>query len=404
MVQAFVKKLLSTYKKSLTLSFIVFAVCAFVFKAGEAKAQFVPVLDSANLAQNSITAANTSAVTQKELVLDGIVTAAAKIVISNMTNSIVTWINSGFQGNPAFITNPESFFTDVADQIAGNFIAGTELGFLCEPFSLDIRIALAANYSSTYRQANYCRLSDVVSNTENFAKFTEGDFSRGGWDSWFEISQNPQNNPMGAYLSAQTELSIRTARGQSIKLLEANWGQGFLSYQECLAEDINGNCVEKGPIQTPGSVIESQLENTLGTGVRQLEIADEINEIVSALVGQLVQTVFTEGLSSFSSSGSNYNSLRSSAAAPVSTLRVTCSADRTNVAVGDTVTWRAYVYGGVGGGSTTYLWSGNGEVDGATGDTVEVVYIEAGTRRASVRATKAGQNTFQACSNSVTVQ
>jgi len=395
-----VKKLLCTQKKILAVTVIIFTICAFGFQIEKTNAQPVPTFDAATVAQTTFIAANTSIVAEKELILDGIVTAAGKIVISNITSSIVTWINSGFEGNPAFITDPGSYFTDVADQIAGNFIAGTELGFLCEPFALDIRIALALNYSSTYTQRNYCRLSDAVSNIENFAKFTEGDFSQGGWDSWFEITQNPQNNPMGAYLAAQSELSLRTSRGQSIKLLEADWGQGFLSYQKCLAEhEVTGECVEKGPIETPGTVIESQLANTLYTGIRQLEIADEINEIVGALVGQLVQTVFSEGLSSFSTGGSNYNSLR---ATDRPTLTVTCSADKTTVAIGESVTWRAFTEGGTLV-APEYLWSGDG-VRGARSDTVTIAYTETGIKAASVRVTRDGQNAFQFCTNSVTVQ
>jgi hypothetical protein len=43
-------------------------------------------------------------------------------IIQRMTASIVNWINTGFQGSPAFLTNPEAFFTDVGDQITGEFL------------------------------------------------------------------------------------------------------------------------------------------------------------------------------------------------------------------------------------------------------------------------------------------
>lgn len=365
----------------------------------------VPVSDLVTRTQTTIAATNSTALNQKEYILDGVLKASTQIIISNITNSIVTWINSGFQGNPAFISNPESFFTDVGDQIAGNFIAGTELGFVCEPFSLDIRSALAINYSSTYVQRNYCRLTDAIRNTENFAKFTNGDFSQGGWDSWFSISQNSQNNPVGAYLAAETELSIRTARGQSIKLLEANWGQGFLSWRECEEYEVgpiqdgeDRNCIKYSDIKTPGTVIESQLASTLGTGIRQLELADEINEIVGALVGQLAQTVLTEGLSSFGGGGSNYGSLRTTQAPQ---LQVSCYPSKPTAVVGEVITWFAFVSGG--SGTTSYLWSGDG-VSGITTDRVLVGYEEVGRKTAAVRVTRGGQNYFQICSSAVDVE
>ena len=52
-----------------------------------------------------------------------------------------------------------------------------------------------------------------------------------------------------------------------------------------------GECIKYGPTKTPGSVIESQLSNVLGSGLRQLELADEFDEMVGALVGQMVKNV-----------------------------------------------------------------------------------------------------------------
>lgn len=377
-------------------------VIAFFFAGTTHKvlAQPIPVADFVTQANTTVVAANTSAEVEKEFILDGILKASMQVVISNLTNSIVTWINSGFQGNPAFIDDPAGYFTDVGDQVAGNFIAGTELGFLCQPFQLDIRVALAINYSSSFTQRNYCRLSDTINNTENFAKFTSGDFSQGGWNTWFEVTQNPSNNPIGAQFIAQTEMTKRIFDELNIKEEELSWGNGFLSYRDCLESDEEtGECVKYSDIQTPGTVIESQLANTLGSGVRQLELADEINEIVGALVGQLVQTVFTEGLSSFSSSGSNYNSLQ---AAQGGQLTASCSPNRTTIALGEVVTWSAYVNGG-SGGLTTYVWGGD-QVEGATSNAVSTIYTDTGRKTASVTVTKGGQNLFRRCSSSVVVQ
>lgn len=392
-------------KKIILMFFVVWVASNLMnIRPGTAEAQLgpmVPTGDILNQPAISIIAANETAQTNKEFTLDAIAVQAAKIVISNITSSIVTWINSGFEGGPAFVTNPSQFLTDISDQIAGNFIAGTELGFLCEPFSLDVRLALNLGYSSTFVDRNFCRLSDVISNTENFTKFTNGDFSQGGWDSWFEITQNPQNNPLGAYLAAQEELALRTARGQSIELTKLDWGKGFLSFRECIANDIEtGECTEYGDIQTPGSVIESQLENTLGTGIRQLELADEINEIVGALVGQLARTVLTEGLSSFGGGGSSYGSLGSTETSP---LAAWCAPDAITATIGENVRWTAMVFGGQRG-TPSFLWSGDGSITGATTATVNVIYSEPGLKSASVRVTKGGQNVFQRCNNAVSVE
>lgn len=367
-----------------------------ILGAGAPTGVFVPSGDIVNTAAIHTTAANEVAQSTKEYTLDYAVNLAAKLMLRSVTNSVVSWINSGFEGSPAFVTDPAGMLQDVGDQIAGDFIAGTELGFLCEPFSLDIRLALNLGYSADFVEKNYCRLTGVIANTENFAKYTSGDFSQGGWDSWIQISQNPSNNPLSAFLEAKNELAIRTASGRELEIMKWDWGEGFLSWQECIREDRDGNCIEKGPIETPGSVIEKQLNDAVGSGARQLEVADEVNEIVSALVGQLVQTVFTQGLASFGPGGSNSDSL----SVPLS---VSCAPNRSSAAIGENVRWNASVFGGSGGGLTTYTWSGDESLSGSTA-TVNMTYSTEGTKTASVRVTKGGESVLQYCGANVTIQ
>lgn len=360
----------------------------------------VPTLDEYNLIQNTVTAKSSATVASKETLWDAIAKQAAQVTISNITSSIVSWINSGFRGSPAFVTDPAGFLTDTADQIAGNFIAGTELGFICDPFELNVRAALNLNYSSSFAKRNFCRLSGAVSNVENFAKFTAGDFSQGGWDSWFQITQNPQNNPLGVYLASKSELTDRIFGAQSIELLKLDWGNGFLSWRECIASNMEtGECAEYSEIKTPGSVIENQLNNTLFTGTRQLELADEFNEIVGALIGQLVNTVLTQGLSSFGSGGSNQGSLGSG----TSPLSVWCTPNTSVTSLsGGSVVWTAGTFGGLPG-APTYLWSGE-EINGAITSSVTASYSTSGFKTAAVRVTKGGQNLFRNCNSGVLVE
>ena len=83
-----------------------------------------------------------------DLRIDGFFHLAAKVFLRAMVRSIIQWINSGFQGAPAFVTDLRGFLVDVADEIAGEFIYQSDaLRFLCSPFQLDVRIALAGTYS-----------------------------------------------------------------------------------------------------------------------------------------------------------------------------------------------------------------------------------------------------------------
>lgn len=225
-------------------------------------------------------------VTIPGLTWDSIAIAIAKIALEQILQATTDWVRRGFEGNPAYATDPAQFFTKIADNVAGEFIAGSDLGFLCSPFQTKIRLALQQYY--TQRRRFQCSVTSIISNLDAFYN----DFSQGGWDGWFAMTQNDFGNPYGAYLQGQIELDSRIAKAVGIQSQQLNWNSGFLSWSECIEEDfMTGECMKRGPVITPGKVIESQLEGVLGSGLRQLELADEFDELVSALFAQLLKQV-----------------------------------------------------------------------------------------------------------------
>jgi hypothetical protein len=229
----------------------------------------------------------------KDYGLDSIAHIVAQQAIQKLTAQTVNWINSGFKGNPAYITDPGQFFLDIADQEASRFLSNSNMNALCAPFRAEVRLALTKSYLAERSPQNFsCTLTKVK---ENFEQFTE-DFSQGGWDSWFEVTQNSQNNPYGAYLEAKNSLSTVIGTRQAKYVDQLSWGQGFLSYEVCDGTKAHNNVTGEDECShtktvTPGSVINDQLKQHLGTGVSSLVQADEINEIVSALFGQLINKV-----------------------------------------------------------------------------------------------------------------
>lgn len=220
------------------------------------------------------------------LTWDSIAIAIAKIALEQILQATTDWVRNGFEGNPAYATDPAQFFTDIADNVAGEFIAGSDLGFLCSPFQTKIRLALQQYY--TQRRRFQCSFTSVIGNLDAFYN----DFSQGGWDGWFVMTQNDFGNPYGSYLQGQIELDNRVARAVGIQDKQLSWNSGFLSWSECIkVEPETQQCIKRGPVQTPGKVIESQLEGVLGSGMRQLELADEFDELVSALFAQLLKQV-----------------------------------------------------------------------------------------------------------------
>jgi hypothetical protein len=233
--------------------------------------------------------------------LNCIARTIARAAIQQITSSVVNWINSGFNGKPSFVQNYKQFFTNVLDQAAGEYIKGSALSFLCSPFQNQIRIALAQSYARSNAGAQSCSLTSIAN---NFTRFTGGNFRAGGWNSLLSLTGTPTNNPFGAYSYGQLGL----ANAQATAGANANrqvTPTGFLAQQEkydCVAAvGANGpvqNC--KTRITTPGGVIESSLNKTLGTSIDSLNLAKNFDEIISALVRQLMTKALYGGLSNLS--------------------------------------------------------------------------------------------------------
>lgn len=290
--------------------------------------------------------------------LDGLAFLAANIIIARITDSIVSWINSGFQGSPTFIQDPAGWAVETADIASGALFEQLGIAdFLCTPFA-PIRAALVWNYQQKKFTRDYkCKLSNAINNIGNFARFTAGDFNgQGGWDQWFNITQNQSNNPFGVYVGAQLEMDQRIAAAVGLENQKLDWGRGFLSIQRCKVPDPNlaHGCKEYYPIETPGSVVEDQLNQTLGSEQNRINVADEINEVLSALANQLVTHVFQGGLANAGGGGTIDPNGSSD-------FTVTCSISPTDpiylnpqTHISQGVTFSANVVGGVG--PTTYSW------------------------------------------------
>ncbi len=239
--------------------------------------------------------------------LDRIALLIGRAAIRTLTASIVSWINTGFQGNPAFVTDVRGYFQDVADQVLGEFIAGTDLAFMCKPFQANIRIALIQQFAK--KPKPFCRLSTI---SRNIDRFISGTFYDGSWKSWFVLTTDPYGNEYSSFInsSIQVQGSILTAQGA--KKAELDFGRGFLSLSECrdvyesgevdvsygitAAGESIGNTTSQlnrtCSIVTPGAAIENQIADTFGSEFRQLELANSFNQILDALIGQLIKQVF----------------------------------------------------------------------------------------------------------------
>ena len=210
-------KLVTSY---FLITFIIFSSLVSILPK-KAEAQWA-VFDVPNTVRGTLNAINTTSLTVKEYALDTIAYTIANIIIERMAASTLNWINTGFQGNPAFITNPGQYFTTMADQIAGDYISkNPAFSFMCAPFKDRVRIALTKVYKTPY--SSQCTLTRVAGNWDAYMS----DFYEGGWDSFIEISQNSQNNPLGLFSAEQTLLQLKISSSYEQRQKELVQNNGY---------------------------------------------------------------------------------------------------------------------------------------------------------------------------------
>lgn len=235
----------------------------------------------------------------KEFIGDGLAWILVKGIVSNMLDDLISWVNSGFNGSPAFVQDIDGFLLATADQASNEYIQrlGSVGSYICEPFRLDVQTAIAQQYSHTRvnNEPESCTVNNVVLNMEDFLDGTSNSFvDNGGWDQWFAISSDPtMYTSYGSALKADSshEANILTQQGEDFSFM--NFGSGFLSSETCTLVTTAAGTTEDCEVNTPGKIIEEALSFNLDSGRQSLVQADELNEVIASVITNLANNVFS---------------------------------------------------------------------------------------------------------------
>lgn len=258
-------------------------------------ANLVPVAERGESLNHDRTATN------KECFLDGLTVRLREVLIEELTASIVDWINSGFDGNPMFITNFGDFFAEVGDEAVGRFLEDEELDGLCNSF--EVKFAITQDYYSSYRDQARCKLSDVIDNLDDF---TSGNYRSGGGRNGFWELISGRSDHFSERFDANEEAAEQAISEQ--REAERLTRNGFKP--ECKSDEKGEVICDE--VETPTEIVEQGAKDVTSGPLRQLEMADEIDEIINALLGQLQKQVLGgggfRGLSKSSGGSSSYTS------------------------------------------------------------------------------------------------
>ncbi|MEX1028392.1 MAG: hypothetical protein WD049_10385 [Candidatus Paceibacterota bacterium] len=278
---------------SLALSF--FTVAPTVF--GVVGNQNVPVVDEANIQVNSESVRALeelvgllSELVEKEVRRDPEDEGEAKAALVEKNKETLTDIQKGFSGyldnrylsdcngptqSPYAEDQPDLYFQEVAESEFNRFMEKSYGFSVCgsagssdtgpEPYSDAVAEGLRRSnpsFDSTYYDRNYT-FDDVTGSAQNSEAFYGGDFSQGGWNSWFAMTQVPDNNPYGAFDKAQEALNRRTAAALETERLKLDWNQGYHGNVEVIENPDTGEIVGQRTI-TPGNINREKLSRAVG--------------------------------------------------------------------------------------------------------------------------------------------
>jgi hypothetical protein len=293
---------------------------------GSIGGQSVPTGDAD--AQKKLAKANTELKSANRTTncLNGIAGAVAKSLLQQVSNKTLNWINTGLGGNPFYVQDINSNLKTIRDEKLGSYLNTVQNS---NPiFGNAIRSAVTKQVTGV--SDGYINKTMNTPEGRQYEAFQK-DFTQGGWGAML----NMNNNPIGAFFNSTDKISKSIGTEQKNRVDEIQRNFGFLDMKECIeykpvqfgssSKDIckdDGIPLDERPpgtpcvggttpsplsapkklecltykTTTPGSLISEQAKGVLGTSVRQLELADSINEVLGSFFDQLLNGLFQKGL------------------------------------------------------------------------------------------------------------
>lgn len=250
---------------------------------------YVPVNDAA-------VTLNTGYLVYKECVLDGATKKAAEAAASQIVRSALRWFNTADNGNSQFIRDQVAQRLEYSDKARAEALKQYNLQNMCNPYRNVVRRNSAAAYMKRTRDPNNSYSCTVAKeDVSKMRAMTEnGDFASGSFKVFFDVILNPQNQVFFAQEYYEERARELERRALANFTEEALWGSGTLSVKkDVTSPTATGENRVHQEIITPGFLISNLVTQSAQSGFRQLENADEIDQIVGALFAGITSQILT---------------------------------------------------------------------------------------------------------------
>jgi len=253
----------------------------------------------------------------KESILDLAARVFARSLLRAFIDNVTYWIRTGdWRGGSYIIKNWKEYLKEETNFELLHFLKDLNLEWLCEPFAPQVKIALswpeAAKFS--FKQRVECGLWDVLEGWQVTIEDFYNDFRKGNWQAYVKVNMEPQNTFYGSYMIGFDKKYERMGDKAEAKRSQAISSLGYKAHlklppgacdQSCLSHCRENTdygeeycrhecCPDIEEISTPGSSIHDTIQKTMGIDIDWLISADEIDEVIIAIIGALMDRILSE--------------------------------------------------------------------------------------------------------------
>lgn len=255
---------------------------------------YVPVADAA-------VELNTGILVYKECILREVINREREAAMSAFLKKGYTGVMTGRDGNAQFVVNQgQEELTYVADPQFLSLLESGAFDSLSPALKSSVIRTLAQRYQSRTRAPENVLTCPYEGDLASIGKGTP---DKSIWDA-FTALQNPACTYMGAYLLSEDYTGRKIAQALEYQRNQWTWGNGYYADTDDAADPLARK------VRTPSITLQQSFQTLLDSPVRQLESANDIGQMISALYGGVTTQVLSDsqGLAGLSRSSGGQTS------------------------------------------------------------------------------------------------
>ena len=239
--------------------------------------------------------------TARECALEVISSKLQQNAMNDITQSTMNWVNSGFDGRPAYVTNPFSVLRTTKEQVVDSVIFGDHLYYIDPDQELDLKFAINQHF---FGRQQVGELSYRPKLDREITLNEQGTRELFSWSNILENNLNPHNNIMFNYFNLIDDIGNVIQTRSSVIEGEIRQSDGFLSVRHCEPGwewDGSPESAKRCKITTPGNIISEKVSRVVNSDIDRVLFADDTDELMLALSNNIFgQALSTGGLASIS--------------------------------------------------------------------------------------------------------